>query len=51
MELRELRDELDRFEGELRAAGLKRSTVNTYVERAEVFLRWLAGDYRPRGPS
>jgi len=49
--LGELRPELERFEGELRAAGLKRTTINTYVDRAEVFLRWLAGDYHPRGPN
>ena len=48
--LRELRAELQRFEDELRAAGLLPTTVHTYVDRAAVFLRWLAGDYRPRGP-
>ena len=49
--LSELRTELERFERELRAAGLKRTTINTSVDRAEVFLRWLAGDYHPRGPN
>jgi hypothetical protein len=48
--LRELRAELQRFEDELRAAGLLPTTIHTYVDRAAVFLRWLAGDYRPRGP-
>jgi len=49
--LSELRTELERFQRELRAAGLKRTTINTYVDRAEVFLRWLGGDYHPRGPN
>jgi hypothetical protein len=25
--------------------------VKTYVGRSEIFLRWLAGDYTPRGPA
>jgi hypothetical protein len=48
--LGELRSELERFEDELRAAGLLPTTVHTYVDRAGVFLRWLDGDYHPRGP-
>jgi hypothetical protein len=48
--LADLRSELERFEEELRAAGLARNTVHTYVDRAEVFVRWLGGDYHPRGP-
>src|SRR4051794_4933521 len=48
--LAELRAALARSEQELRAAGLARNTVHTYVDRAEVFVRWLAGDYHPRGP-
>lgn len=46
----ELRRKLDEFEQELREAGLKENSVGTYVERTERFLRWLVGDYRPRGP-
>jgi hypothetical protein len=46
----ELRSELDRFEAELQDAQLSRNTVSTYVERTRIFLRWLEGDYRPRGP-
>ena len=45
-----LEDELKRFETELRAAGLKPNSVETYVERTSRFIRWLAGDYKPRGP-
>ena len=48
--LSELRAELQRFEDELRTAGPARNTVHTYVDRAEVFVRWPAGDYHPRGP-
>lgn len=48
--LDELRDELARFEQDLRAAGLKENSVHTYVDRTDRFLRWLADDYQPRGP-
>ena len=48
--LRELQGELLRFEQELRAAGLRPSSIDTYVDRTERFLRWLAGDYTPQGP-
>jgi hypothetical protein len=46
----ELREQLRRFERELRAAGLKESSVTTYVDRTGRFLKWLDGDYQPRGP-
>jgi hypothetical protein len=36
---------------ELRAAHLKESSVRTYVDRAATFLRWLDGEYQPRGPN
>jgi len=49
--LSDLREELRRFERELRAAGLKENSVNTYVERTGRFLKWLEGDYQPRGPN
>ncbi len=48
--VRELRDELRRFEQELRSAGLAPNSVHTYANRSEVFVRWLAGEYTPRGP-
>lgn len=46
----DLRAEIRRFERELRGAGLRDSSVQTYVGRSEIFVRWLAGDYTPRGP-
>jgi len=46
----ELRAELARFERELRAAGLKESSILTYVDRSGRFLKWLDGDYHPSGP-
>ena len=46
----DLRAEIRRFERELRGAGLRDSSVQTYVGRSEIFVRWLAGDYIPRGP-
>jgi hypothetical protein len=46
----ELRKELIRFEQELRAAGLRQSSVETYVGRSHIFIRWLDGDYHPQGP-
>jgi hypothetical protein len=47
----ELHEELRRFERELRVAGLKENSVTTYIDRTSRFLKWLNGDYRPRGPN
>ncbi len=47
----ELVSRLHVFEMELRAAGLSDNTVNTYVGRSETFVRWLRGEYTPRGPN
>jgi len=47
----ELREQLRRFERELRAAGRKESSVTTYADRTGRFLKWLDGDYQPRGPN
>lgn len=44
----ELRTKLSEFEVELRRAGLKESSIRTYVDRSEVFVRWLGGEYVPR---
>lgn len=44
----ELREQLLRFERELREAGLANNSVKTYVDRTGRFLRWLEGDYQPR---
>lgn len=49
--IQELHDELDAFEAELRRAGLKETSVRTYVERSRYFVRWLDGDYVPQGPK
>lgn len=46
----ELQAELERFKEELRAAGLRESTVFSYMNGSSMFVRWLAGDYMPRGP-
>jgi hypothetical protein len=47
----ELWRKLDEFETVLTEAQLKRSSVRTYVDRTKFFLRWLDGDYEPRGPQ
>lgn len=50
-DIEDLHTELEKFEQELISARLKPASVETYVGRTRVFLRWLAGDYRPRGPN
>lgn len=45
----ELGSELERFRAALRASGLSGSTVHAYLVGASLFVRWLAGDYVPRG--
>jgi len=47
----ELLSQLQRFEAALRVAGLRETTVQTYVGRSETFIRWLIGEYTPRGPN
>lgn len=47
----ELKEALGRFEAELRAAELAENSVRTYIDRSERFVRWLAGEYTPRGPN
>ena len=42
-----LHQELSRV---LLKAGLTDTSVQTYVGRSEILIRWLDGDYRPRGP-
>lgn len=46
----ELHEELDRFEAAARRAGLAENSVDTYVGRSRIFVRWLAGDFEFRGP-
>lgn len=48
--LDELRQELLRFEAQLRSAGLRENSVQTYEGRSSTFLAWRAGDCVPRGP-
>ena len=47
----ELFAELRSFEEALKAARLQPNTIDAYVGRADTFLRWLVGDYSPRGPN
>ena len=47
----ELTEALDLYEQELRDKGLRRSSINTYVQHPERFIRWLADDYSPQGPQ
>jgi hypothetical protein len=49
--IEELREDLRRFEDELVDANLKPSTVHTYVQRSDTFVRWLDGKYKPQGPN
>lgn len=46
-----LEEDLAQFEKDLQSAGLKPNSVDTYVGRADTFIRWLAGRYKPRGPN
>lgn len=46
-DVEELRAELDRYRSALVAAGKVPNTVQTYVDRADRFVRWLAGEYDP----
>jgi hypothetical protein len=47
----ELVTQVRAFERELRAAGLSKHTVSTYVGRVDTFVRWLQGNYKPVGPN
>jgi hypothetical protein len=49
--LAELHDELKRFRRAAESAGLKPASVHTYVNRSEIFVRWLSGDFEFRGPN
>lgn len=43
----DLRAELAKYEIELVEAGKSIQTVNTYVDRANRFINWLEGEYKP----
>jgi len=47
----DLIERLAEFEQELRDAGMAPNTIATYVGRSETFVRWLQGEYSPRGPN
>lgn len=47
----QLYDRLDEFEVELREAGLKESSIDTYIGRSRFFVRWLDNDFHPRGAT
>jgi len=47
----ELNESLDIYEQELRDKGLRRSSINTYVQHPERFIRWLDNAYSPQGPQ
>ena len=46
-----LRAELDRYKAALVRSGKVPNTVQTYVDRADRFIRWLAGEYDPEERS
>ncbi len=46
----ELSEALNVYEQELRDKGLRRSSINTYVQHPERFIRWLDNNYSPQGP-
>lgn len=48
--VKELREELERWEHVLRSRGYPENTVRTYIGRSEIFVRWLAGEWQPTGP-
>ena len=45
----ELRADLERFKTVLAAGGLSGSTIHAYLFGSSLFVRWLAGEYVPRG--
>lgn len=49
--MEELLAELERYEGELKAANMTPETIQSYVDRAHRFVGWLCGDYKPRQHS
>lgn len=46
----DLRAQLERFKEELRAGGLRESTIHSYLCGSRLFVRWLAGEYVPGPP-
>ncbi len=47
--LGEVQAAIDDFEREVKAAGLTRSSEQTYILHARQFVRWLGDDFSPGG--
>ena len=47
--LRQVQEALDRYEKEVDATSLARSSKNTYLLHAWHFVRWLNDDFEPGG--
>jgi 5-methylcytosine-specific restriction endonuclease McrA len=47
----DLQEELNRYRFVLTEARLRPLAIQTYVHSAGVFLRWIDGDYRPKGSA
>lgn len=47
----QLKQELRGFEAALKARGLRTTSIQTSVGQSERFLRWLDGEYEPRGAN
>lgn len=43
----ELYADLEKFREELIAVGKEANTIQTYIDRAERYIRWLEGKYHP----
>ena len=46
----DLTEAIARWRDELCARGYPPATVDNYVSRSRIFVQWLAGEWRPRGP-
>src|SRR4051812_43046640 len=47
----ELAAALSQYERECQASGMRPISVHSYVNYAQMFLRWRLGEYQPRGSS
>lgn len=46
----DLTDAIERWGEQLRLLGYPPATVKNYVSRSRIFVQWLSGEWRPRGP-
>jgi hypothetical protein len=44
----QLAEEVKNYEAALRDADFKEDTIESYISRASIFVRWLEGDYDPK---